>query len=449
MVKITEKNGSKKLYQWDLNREITISADADVVDFAHKNDAEAVRVKPVNKDGVLTASIPNSLLQSSQPIVVWLVKGDQTIYGQVLPVIPRQKPADYVETEDDVLSYVALEKRVAELEESTNTEVATIEEIKYEFYEGNLLLASGNTKISSNKVTSDKVVAQPGETYLLTCSANWGNPLYVVYDSENNVIDLKLSTSTFEGTVIVDSEIIMPEDTAYFRIGCNLEIQPEGHKIKKKTNNSYYWSGKRLIAIGDSLTEKNFRTSKNYLDYISEKTGITVENLGISGTGYKKGEDNNNAFYQRISSIEVKDNDVVIIFGSFNDLSTTLNAKIGSTGDSTTDTLCGCINKTIDTLLNNYPLTTLGIVTPTPWKGNRPDKPDSNASLYVDAIVSICKLRGIPCLDLFRCSGLRPWNSLFRELAYSKDEDNGVHPDEKGHALIAPKIKMFLETLVI
>lgn len=196
MIKITEKKDSKKLYQWDLNREITISADAEVVDFAHKNDAEAVRVKPVNKDGVLAASIPNSLLQSSQPIVVWLVKGDQTIYGQVLPVIPRQKPADYVETEDDVLSYVALEKRVAELEGSTNT-VATIEEIKYEFYEGNLLLASGNTKISSNKVTSDKVVAQPGETYLLTCSANWGNPLYVVYDSENNVIDFKIIDKYF------------------------------------------------------------------------------------------------------------------------------------------------------------------------------------------------------------------------------------------------------------
>lgn len=118
MIKITEKNDSKKLYQWDLNREIVIYADADVVDFAHKNDAEAVRVKPVNKDGVLTASIPNSLLQSSQPIVVWLVKGDQTTYGQVLPVIPRQKPADYVETEDDALSYVALEKRVADLEKN-------------------------------------------------------------------------------------------------------------------------------------------------------------------------------------------------------------------------------------------------------------------------------------------------------------------------------------------
>lgn len=119
MIKIIEKNDSKKLYQWDLNREIVISADADVVDFAHKNDATAVRVKPVNKDGVLSASIPNSLLRSSQPIVAWLVKGDQTLYGQVLPVIPRQKPAEYVETEDDVLSYVALEKRVADLEKNT------------------------------------------------------------------------------------------------------------------------------------------------------------------------------------------------------------------------------------------------------------------------------------------------------------------------------------------
>lgn len=116
MIRIVDK----KLYQWDQGREIAISTDADVVDFARKNDAKAVRVKPVVKDGVLTASIPNSLLQSSQQIVAYLVKGDQTIYGQVLPVIPRQKPADYVETEDDVLSYVALEKRVAELEKNAD-----------------------------------------------------------------------------------------------------------------------------------------------------------------------------------------------------------------------------------------------------------------------------------------------------------------------------------------
>lgn len=118
MIKVIDKNNSARLYQWDQGREIAISTDADVVDFARKNDAKAVRVKPVVKDGVLTASIPNSLLQSNQQIVAYLVKGDQTIYGQVLPVIPRQKPADYVETEEDVLSYVALEKRVAELEKN-------------------------------------------------------------------------------------------------------------------------------------------------------------------------------------------------------------------------------------------------------------------------------------------------------------------------------------------
>lgn len=116
MIKVIDKNNSARLYQWDQGREIAISADTDVVDFAHKNDAEAVRVKPAVKDGVLTASIPNSLLQSSQQIVAYLVKGDQTIYGQVLPVIPRQKPAEYVSQPDQIYSYVSLDKRIDELQ---------------------------------------------------------------------------------------------------------------------------------------------------------------------------------------------------------------------------------------------------------------------------------------------------------------------------------------------
>lgn len=204
-----------------------------------------------------------------------------------------------------------------------------------------------------------------------------------------------------------------------------------------------------MIVIGDSITEKNSRASKNYHDYISEQTGITVENLGISGTGYKNGEDLGNAFYQRISSINIDNDDIVLIFGSFNDLSTSLNAAIGSVTDDTTDTLCGCINTTIDNLLNTYPLAKLGIITPTPWIYKRPDEPDSTASSYVDAIVEICKLRGIPYLDLFRCSSLRPWDETFRQLAYSKDDGDGTHPDETGHGIIAPRIKSFIETLLL
>lgn len=68
--------------------------------------------------------------------------------------------------------------------------------------------------------------------------------------------------------------------------------------------------------------------------------------------------------------------------------------------------------------------------------------------LYSNAIVEICKMRGIPCLDLYHYSGLRPWDETFRTAAYSKSGD-GVHPDETGHLMIASHIKALMNTLIL
>ncbi|PDZ02564.1 hypothetical protein CON03_28255, partial [Bacillus cereus] len=38
-----------------------------------------------------------------------------------------------------------------------------------------------------------------------------------------------------------------------------------------KSQTTSKWSDKRWGAVGDSLTEKNFRTNKNYHDYIADK----------------------------------------------------------------------------------------------------------------------------------------------------------------------------------
>lgn len=113
-------------------------------------------------------------------------------------------------------------------------ENTAIEQIDYDAYTGNLLLASGNTKTSDNKITSDAIPAKEGDVYLITCSANWNNPIYVVYDLNGSVIASELSPSTSDGIVVTDYEIVMPENTSYFRIGCNLTIQPDGHNVKKK-----------------------------------------------------------------------------------------------------------------------------------------------------------------------------------------------------------------------
>lgn len=206
------------------------------------------------------------------------------------------------------------------------------------------------------------------------------------------------------------------------------------------------WKGKKWACVGDSLTEKNLRTTKNYHDYVAEATGIEVVNMGRSGTGYARTQDEGYAFYQRISSVPT-DADVVTIFGSGNDLGAGL--ALGDPADTGTTTLCGCINTTIDNLIALMPTVSLGIVSPTPWVGSAPSNPACGMALYSKALKTICEYRSIPFLDLYHCSNLRPWTEEGRNACYTKDDGNGVHPDETGHALIAPRFRAFLETLLM
>ena len=179
---------------------------------------------------------------------------------------------------------------------------------------------------------------------------------------------------------------------------------------------------------------------------IAEKTGIKTVNLGVSGTGYMRRKDVNRAFYQRVSDIP-EDADVITIFGSGNDLSS--DQTLGTVTDTGTDTICGCINATIDAIYERIPLARLGIVTPTPWVGSMPSKTTCGMAKYSEAIVEICKRRSIPCLDLYHESNLRPDDENFRKLAFSKDGGNGVHPDEKGHEIIAASFQSLLERLIL
>lgn len=213
--------------------------------------------------------------------------------------------------------------------------------------------------------------------------------------------------------------------------------------LGETVSNSKNWIGKKWCCVGDSITEPNDRATTNYTGYISKDTGITVVNMGVSGTGYKRREETNSAFYQRISSVPT-DSDVVTIFGSGNDIGL---ANLGTPNDTGTNTLCGCINTTIDNLIAIYPGVSLGIITPTPWQSSKPGI-GSEMEAYANAMVEICKNRSIPCLDLYHCSNLRPWTEEGRTAFYSKDEGNGVHPDENGHKMIAPRIREFISTLI-
>lgn len=293
-------------------------------------------------------------------------------------------------------------------------------------------------------VASTFTEVNENEMYAISCGSQSGFYAYALFDEDYSFVDGYQCNDLHE---IVKTNIVIPQNVKYIVLAGNTNSEDVYLKKITSLNSSAIlpWFNKKWVCVGDSLTEANRRTDLNYHDYISQKTGITVVNMGVGGTGYMYAENDGLAFYQRISGIPL-DADIVTIFGSGNDLNHI--SVLGKPTDTGTQTICGCINTTIDNLYAILPTAQLGIISPTPWVNNQPSD-NGDMCKYADALKEICALRGIPFLDLFRCSGLRPNDATFKNLAYSKDEGNGVHPDETGHKMIAPKIKAFIDTLIL
>ena len=225
--------------------------------------------------------------------------------------------------------------------------------------------------------------------------------------------------------------------------GMNIQDEYARSTLKGYENGSY--NNKKWVAFGDSLTERNSKSSQFYHDYIREELNLEVVNMGSGGSGYKLKEDTGFAFYQRILNVP-QDADFITIFGSLND--SAADAPIGSASDVGTDTIAGCVNKTIDNLYSVNPIMPLGIISPTPWNSSVLSDENNRHTQYARMLKEVCEIRGIPFLDLYFESGLRPWESSYREIVYSNDGGNGVHPNEIGHRIIAPKIREFIKTLI-
>lgn len=110
--------GDKVLYQWDRNQKIVVS-DRDIpeVHFATAISQKALVVKCVEDNGLWVAAIPSSLLTEGRKIFAYAFDGDNTVIKQEFKVMSREKPDDYVTTDDEISRYTDLDKRIAALEE--------------------------------------------------------------------------------------------------------------------------------------------------------------------------------------------------------------------------------------------------------------------------------------------------------------------------------------------
>ena len=131
----------ESLYQWDKNQKLTITglSLASVPEIHFTNTAmDRAIVRPATMDGsgIITADIPNSLLQKPYKITAYVCvnygETFESLYSIDIPVIGRKKPGDYtLEYDTEVYSFTSLEDLVNNAVQKMESLSAELESIAF------------------------------------------------------------------------------------------------------------------------------------------------------------------------------------------------------------------------------------------------------------------------------------------------------------------------------
>ena len=139
---------------------------------------------------------------------------------------------------------------------------------------------------------------------------------------------------------------------------------------------------------------------------------------------------------------------MVVVFVGTNDYGHG-DAPIGRFDDRTPDTFYGACHYLFSGLVRKYPGKPIVIMTPLHRLGELtvPETKEpgdfGNLKRYTDIIREVAEYYSLPVLDLFASSGLQP---EIREIQENYLPD-GLHPNDKGNAVIAQKLKAFLQNM--
>ena len=213
--------------------------------------------------------------------------------------------------------------------------------------------------------------------------------------------------------------------------------------------------GKKILCLGDSITfgVGTSDPSKLYWRLLAERDGCITNGYGISGTRIAKQQkmdppDAKDHYFASRLEVMDDDADVVIVFGGTNDQAHG-DAALGSMADRAPDTFYGALHDLYIKLINKYPNAKIVVMTPLHrTKENNPynDWGVRNVGTlndYVDIITEVAAYYGLPVLDLYRKSGMQPFEQINREI-YMPD---GIHPSDAGQENIYSLLKNFLISL--
>ena len=221
--------------------------------------------------------------------------------------------------------------------------------------------------------------------------------------------------------------------------------------------------GFKVNFLGDSITEGVGVTDTANCRYDNRLAAMcqlsAVNNYGVGGTrlAHQIRPSENPRFdlcFCGRAYIMDASADMVIVYGGVNDYIHG-DAPFGEIGDTTPATFCGGVYFLMNFLRENYPQKPLVFMTPARChflgevddlkpSAHAPKQPDRKPLLpYVEVIQETAKKFDIPVLDLYHNLGLDPHDPQCCA-TYTTD---GLHFNDAAHAIIAQRLKDFIDSL--
>ena len=267
---------------------------------------------------------------------------------------------------------------------------------------------------------------------------------WLFYNTANGTF-YKVTTTSELSNVTSDHVLLGVFGSSVFHLNCTGFTVDGSPYIYGQVESSQPWVGKKMNALGDSITYGAGGTVP-YTDVVKNILGLnTVRNYGVSGSAIATRSGRTDSFVERYSSMD-NDADIIYVMGGTNDFWT--NVPLGSINDTTSDTFYGALKILCEGLINKYPNAFIFFGTPPKgWRssGYYNEGPNANGDTMEDfnkAIKEVCGLYTIPVLDVKHELGIDPSIPIH----FSTYTSDGIHYNNAGYERMGKLIARFIES---
>lgn len=272
---------------------------------------------------------------------------------------------------------------------------------------------------------------------------------YKINDSQSTSDEQQLNLERNILSIKNGNNVTLPDGNTRYLTSDNLVSQPENRILEAYKTPISVLNGKKILFVGDSLTEVNYRTSRGYVESLKADKGIEAVNNGTSGYGYSTKDES-------FMGADRDSCDAFVIFLGINDFGNVSGYNLP----------LETVLKTVKRMLSKASMIAgdrhFGVITPMHYLktvGNKVGAGGYTLNQLRDGIISVVKEveteynRSIPVLKLTDIDPLQVSEHTASDNAYLetyfkqgniKDEEF-LHPNDSGWKIITPYISYWLE----